>query len=167
MSASNMLQQARQRALEKAAAENAAAENVEEKEKPKTEQQLLAEMSPDEKLYYILEKKHRIPESTVRQWKNEYGDIYLLPFDDEQVVVYRAMKSIEHQALLSKVASNPNFTERDYFEQQYKLCVLYPMIDPSQMPGQKAGLLDSVKTAIERSSLFLSEMEIANMIIKL
>lgn len=124
------------------------------------------ELSQEEKLAQFLESQHGIPARLLAEWKSQYK-VYMLGFNDEDVVLYRPLQAVEHQALLAEAGKNPNFTDAVFNQKLVNLCVLYPNTRALNLDALPAGWADSVRTAIERVSCFLPPAEIASMIIRL
>lgn len=125
------------------------------------------DMSPEERVAQFLEEHHGISQRTVQNWKDQYGQIYMLPFDDDDIYIYRAIRSIEFNNLMMRMQNLQNATDNTVDVEMVKLCLIYPRIDPVEFNSQPAGWLSTMRVAIQKVSRFLSEDEIAAMTIRL
>lgn len=125
------------------------------------------ELSPEERVRQFLKEYHNIPPHKVDEWKKEYGQIYLLPFDDNEIYIYRPIKAIEFTNLMIRLQNMANVTNDTSDAELVRLCVIYPKLDPIAFNTMPAGFLSSMRIAIQKASRFLTEEEISHLTIKL
>ncbi len=119
-------------------------------------------------IYEFLESIGGPNEQQVEQWKADYGAVHMLPFNDDTVIIYRTLRRIEWNAMkIQFQAAGESMTDDLRKEQIVTKCLLWPKLDSSIFARCEAGLVDSVYSAIELSSFFLSPQMVMNMVIKL
>lgn len=140
---------------------------AEEKARLKEEMVSEEEMTPEQRLAMFLEERHGISQGQVNQWKREFGQIYLLPLDDDDIYIYRPVRSIEFTNLLLRMRNNPSANENASDMELIKLCLIYPKLDPLAFNALPAGLVGTLRLGIQRVSRFLSEEEVAQLTMRL
>ena len=125
------------------------------------------DLTPEQRVAKFLEEYHGISQKQIDAWKREHGQIYLLPLDDNDIYVYRPIKSIEFQNLMIRLQNVANASADTSDIELVRLCLVYPKIDPIQFNTMPAGFLSTMRIAIQKASRFLSEEEITNLTIKL
>lgn len=127
----------------------------------------MAEESPEEKVANFLQSRHGISQRQIQQWKSEFGNIYLLPLDDDEIYIYRPVKSIEFTNLLLRLRNMPNVNDNTSDLELIRLCLIYPKLDPIAFNALPAGLVGTLRMGIQKVSRFLSEEEVAQLTLRL
>lgn len=125
------------------------------------------ELTPEQKVQKFLYERHNIHPTQIQKWKQEYGQIYLLPFDDDDIYIYRPIRSIEFTNLMLRLRNMPNISDDTSDVELVKLCLIHPKLDPLQFNTLPAGFLSSMRLAIQKASRFLSDEEVASITIRL
>ena len=90
-----------------------------------------------------------IAQETVNEWKEKYGELFLITLGDEQFA-YRPVKRFEYKTLMGVQDANRAFNE----EKIVQMCVVYPTIDPAKMATIKAGTVSTLVELIMAASNF-------------
>lgn len=90
----------------------------------------------------------------VEQWKAQFGDVYLLPLDAKEIYVWRPLRHLEYQNMLS----NADLTKNDasFREAVVLRALLWPKLRPEQVANTRAGLMDTLFQVIMQGSYFLA-----------
>lgn len=97
--------------------------------------------------------KNAPAQAEIDQWKAGFGDIYVTPFAEDRVYVWRWLRRKEWIDLLSDqmVAQNSRILQ----ERVISRCLLWPPMTDVFFTACPAGLIDTLYEAIMRASLFL------------
>lgn len=139
----------------------------EEKEEKKEDKKPL---TPEEKAQELVKfvksiTGHDIPLQTILQWKQMHGDIFMLHLG-ERVFLFRYLKRQE----MLQMKANPKYEElsEDQREEDiYHRCLLYPRVDGLCESADAAGIMGLIANQVKLQSLFLDEMYVAQMVIKI
>lgn len=137
-------------------------------EAPESVEEPEVEPTPQDQFYLFLEAIGGPDRAQVQAWKDVYGNIHMLPLDDDRVFIYRSIKRSEWNVMKAQfMAAGENLNEDQRKEQFVSKCIVWPNIDSSQFAFMEAGLVDTLYEAIESSSYFLTPQMIMNMTVRL
>ena len=124
---------------------------VEEKETKDTKQ---------EQLEYVLEKTG-LDLETINNWKRQHGsrNIHVLVLNEHEIYIFKSILRLEHKQLISQISGlekEPEERKEElYGEQLVSLCLLHPKVSTEFTSLSPAGLIPTLKDAIEIKSMFL------------
>jgi len=104
------------------------------------------------------------PVETLIQWKKMHGDLFMLHMG-ERVFLFRYLKRQEK----IQMEANPQYEqlpEHKREEDIYHRCVLWPQSDPIKESSDPAGMMGMLSKQIKMQSMFLDEMYIAQLVLK-
>ena len=108
---------------------------------------------------------HEIPVNLLKSWKSIHGSIHMLHLG-ERVFLFRYLKRQE----MLQMKANPQYeemTEDKRDEEIYHKCLLYPKLDTISESGDAAGVMSLIANQVKLNSLFLDEMYVAQMVVKI
>jgi len=133
---------------------------------PEEEKELTIEEKCQEINTFITSVAGSSPDvQTLINWKRMHGDLFLLHMG-EKVYLFRYLKRQE----LIQMKANPNYdqlTELQREEDVYHRCVLFPPTDAIQEASDPAGLMEMLTKQIKMQSMFLDEVYVAQLVIKI
>jgi hypothetical protein len=138
--------------IEEQLAQEAASLAVEESIEPVEEQEVKKEEDP---IFVAFANLPNAPgPDQVTAWKQMYGDIYLMAFEQDEIYVIRAIRRLEYKQLSSMIKDNQ---QADAFQEQIvSKCLLWPQMDVTWSAGCKAGTIPTLFEVIMEHSNFLS-----------
>lgn len=99
----------------------------------------------------------------VKQWKNEYGDIYITSITYDKHVVWRTLNRAEYKQIVKKMeqlvqAGQLTTAEANLWNEETiaELCMLYPKFDKNNATGFMAGLPSLIAQEVLEASGFVA-----------
>lgn len=108
---------------------------------------------------------NEIPVDTILAWKQMHGDIFMLHLG-EKVFLFRYLKRQE----MIQMKANPKYEEMSEDQREediYNRCLLFPRVDGVRQAADAAGTMGLIANQVKLQSLFLDEMYVAQMVIKI
>jgi hypothetical protein len=99
----------------------------------------------------------------VDQWKQIFGDVYLLALDADEMYVWRPLRRMEYKTLLQDTKND----EMIFEEQVVSKCVPWPKLGIEFNAASKAGTIKSLATAIMEGSNFMDPRVVLSLVRKL
>ena len=98
----------------------------------------------------MTEERKEATQEMIDAWKEKLGDIYSTVLADGTRYIYRPMKRVEYRAIIA----NPD-ASRAYMEEQIVTkCLVYPVLTPTDLSGEKAGTVSTLTDLIMAASNF-------------
>ena len=98
--------------------------------------------------------KGRPDDQQIENWKSQYGEVFLMSFDENDNYVWRPIKRLEYKNMLQQAKDDAHFQEM-----LVQRCVLWPHIGPERLTGGKAGTVPTLYNVIMEGSNFLDPQE--------
>ncbi len=98
----------------------------------------------------------------IEQWKERYGEIYLMSFDPEDQYVWRPITRLEYKNIIQQAKDDAH-----YMEMVVQRCVLWPPIGIENLAGGKAGTIPTLHAVIMEGSNFLEPDQAVMLVRKL
>jgi hypothetical protein len=98
----------------------------------------------------------------IAQWKERYGEIYLMSFDPDDQYVWRPITRLEYKNIIQSAKDDPH-----YMEMVVQRCVLWPPIGVENLAGGKAGTIPTLHSVIMEGSNFLEPDQAVMLVRKL
>lgn len=136
-------------------------------EEIKEEKQEDKQEESEETVYTAIEAQGGPPEEIITQWKQQFGEVSLLPIGEDKLFIYRNLKRSEWNQLKTTIFNNESITEDAKKIHIVTRCLLWPQLDSGDFNLLEAGLPEALYDAISFSSCFLPEQMIVNLIVKL
>jgi hypothetical protein len=136
-------------------------ENTEEQkqEVPEEEPNVQIEDLPDEEKLW----EDGPSAGLVKQWKNEYGEIYVTSITFDKHIIWRVLNRLEYKNLVKKMeqlvqAGQLSNAEANMWNEESiaELCILYPTLDKADMTGVMAGIPSLIAQEVLEASGFVA-----------
>lgn len=98
----------------------------------------------------------------IAQWKERYGEIYLMSFDKEDQYVWRPITRLEYKNIIQQAKDDAH-----YMEMVVQRCVLWPTIGIENLAGGKAGTIPTLHAVVMEGSNFLEPDQAVMLVRKL
>jgi len=98
----------------------------------------------------LVKKKHPEVEEIAAKLKEQYKEIYLYAFSEDEFYIYRPIKRFEYKKLTMQYAEN----QEKLGEEIVKLGVLHPKLDDEKLDDLKAGTVATLLELIFAASNF-------------
>ena len=108
----------------------------------------------------------------LEEMKKKHGEIYMFPFNDKMIMVYRPVLAGEYERIMDAVArlvganGSPADAERELGRQLCYKCVCYPKISPGSLDTMAAGVVPTMANLIHMVSGFFTTPDLQNMIME-
>ena len=89
---------------------------------------------------------------TIDAWKNQHGEVYILPLDVSEMYVWRPLRHLEYKNMLKSDMAKDDETFR---EAVVLRALLWPKLSPEQVASTRAGLMDTLFQVVMQGSYFL------------
>jgi len=117
---------------------------------------------PDIVLKAFEDKKSKPDQTQIDAWKQQFGEVFLIAFDEDDMYVWRPINRLEYKQMIQNVQSEAAFQEG--IVQQ---CVLWPTIGPEWLSAGKAGTIPTLHAVIMEGSNFLEPAMAVTLVRKL
>jgi len=108
------------------------------------------------------EKKNKPAQSQIDAWKQQFGEVFLIAFDEDEMYVWRPINRLEYKQMIQSVQNEAAFQEA-----MVQKCVLWPNIGPEWLAGGKAGTIPTLHAVILEGSNFLEPAMAVTLVRKL
>lgn len=99
----------------------------------------------------------------VKQWKNEYGDVYVTSITFDKHIAWRTLSRLEYKHLVKKMeqlieAGQLSTAEANMWNEEAiaEICVLYPAYDKQSISDEMAGLPSLIAQEVLEASGFVA-----------
>lgn len=134
-------------------------EQTPQDENPEEEQQ--AE-GPDIVMKAFDDNKRKPAQSQIDAWKQQFGEVFLIAFDEDEMYVWRPINRLEYKQMIQTVQNEAAFQEGIV-----QKCVLWPDIGPEWLSAGKAGTIPTLHAVIMEGSNFLEPAMAVTLVRKL
>lgn len=106
------------------------------------------------------------------EWKQKHGEIFVFPFSDKLVCVYRPVLASEYERMVDSVGRLVGQgvqadAERELSSQLAYKCVLWPKITPTQKDKLPAGVIPTMANLIHIVSGFFTAPDLQGMVMNI
>jgi len=108
------------------------------------------------------EKKNKPAQQQIDAWKQQYGEVFLIAFDEDEMYVWRPINRLEYKQMIQSVQNEAAFQEA-----MVQKCVLWPNIGPEWLAAGKAGTIPTLHAVILEGSNFLEPAMAVTLVRKL
>lgn len=99
----------------------------------------------------------------IKEWKKEFGDIYVTSVTFDKHVVWRVLSRLEYKQIVKKMeqliqAGTLSSAEANMWNEEAiaELCILYPKLDKKNLSGTMAGLPSLIAQEVLEASGFVA-----------
>jgi hypothetical protein len=99
----------------------------------------------------------------IKQWKQEFGDVYVTSITFDKHIVWRVLTRLEYKQIVKKMeqliqAGTLSSAEANMWNEEAiaELCVLYPRMDRNAVSGAMAGLPSLISQEVLEASGFVA-----------
>lgn len=99
----------------------------------------------------------------IKQWKEQYGDVYVTSLTFEKHVVWRVLNRVEYKQIVKKMeqlvqAGTLSSAEANMWNEETiaELCVLFPKLDKKILSGAMAGMPSLIAQEVLEASGFVA-----------
>lgn len=99
----------------------------------------------------------------IKQWKQEFGDVYVTSLTFDKHVVWRVLSRLEYKQIVKKMeqliqAGTLSSAEANMWNEEAisELCVLYPKLDKKSLSGAMAGMPSLIAQEVLEASGFVA-----------
>lgn len=117
---------------------------------------------PDIVMQAFDDKDNRPPQADIDAWKQQFGEVFLIAFDEDDMYVWRPINRLEYKQLIQNVQNEAAFQEAIV-----QKCVLWPNVGATWMSGGKAGTIPTLHAVIMEGSNFLEPAMAVTLVRKL
>lgn len=132
------------------------------------EQETAPEMTEKEELLAYVMDKTGLTMDVINQWKKQHGknNVHVLPLDDESIYIFRSILRLEYRSLTARIKAlekeNDEQKNELYAESLVQQCMLYPKVTADFTTACPAGLIGTLREAIEIKSAFVPTAVLLN-----
>lgn len=99
----------------------------------------------------------------IKQWKEEYQDIYVTSITFDKHIVWRVLNRLEYKQIVKKMeqlvqAGQLTSAEANMWNEETiaEMCILYPKLDKKSLSGSMAGLPSLISQEVLEASGFVA-----------
>ena len=99
----------------------------------------------------------------IKEWKSQYGDVYVTSITYDKHVVWRVLNRIEYKQIVKKMeqliqAGTLSSAEANMWNEEAiaQLCTLYPKLEGNNLSGAMAGLPSLISQEVLEASGFVA-----------
>lgn len=88
-------------------------------------------------------------------WKQEYGEVFVSGFSEEELYIFRPLKRNEWKELRAAAANSEGMDELKFEEMVVSTCVLFPALAGASNLANKAGTVTTLNEQVMQHSNFI------------
>lgn len=120
---------------------------------------------PRQYIWDLLEELGGPTPQQLEQWKRHYASVHVVALDTDKIFILRPIKRSE-LLTVEKKAKEEGLTAQDIDDHISSVCLLWPLLSPSQVKDLEFGVVKALSQKIEEISFILPDEQLARLSFK-